>query len=198
MSISIIWSWSWKSSFMESLHEGKFFEWCYSRHIEPVSRSSFKVISVVLDCAEWRASKSSKFDNYLLSIIDVISIFILPIAAITDVDITLFTNSNLLDHSLDMASFHENLQSQIIVAHISKGVPIVIFSCMEYAFVLKKKLGNFICVWSFKSCEWLYESHRNELVVLHSHLDRSENSEVFFGEILNEIRIKFHGSKLAC
>ena len=72
---------------------------------------------------------------------------------------------------------------------IGKGVSAIVLSSMKYQFVLQKK-GNYVkAVASFQLREGLNQRNWHELVILHSHLNRSQHSKVVLLQILNQIGV---------
>ena len=53
--------------------------------------------------------------------------------------------------------------------------------------MLEQELQNFVCLTPLESTETLDQLVGNELMVLHSHLDRREDSEMVFGQELDKI-----------
>ena len=77
---------------------------------------------------------------------DEFSIRIFLITAFADIDVTLLAYADLADDFLDVATLLEDSQRQIIVAHVSQGVPTVILSSVKHALMLEKVLDDFECV----------------------------------------------------
>ena len=72
---------------------------------------------------------------------------------------------------------------------IGKGVSAIVLSSMKYQFVLQQKGNDIETVASFELREGLNQRNWHELVILHSHLNRSQHSKVVLLQILNQIGV---------
>lgn len=131
MSITIIRSRGWEASFVKGSHERKLFHTGDTGHVKPAALSTFQVVSIVFDSTETGTTESCKFDDDRLSAINTLSIFIDFIPGLADVDIRFFTDTDLGQNPSYVASFHENLDGQIIVTLVCQRIPTVILSCVE-------------------------------------------------------------------
>ena len=74
---------------------------------------------------------------------DKLPILVFLVTAFANVDVALLANTNLTDNLLDMTSFHEHLQGQIVVAHVGEGVATVIFASVKHTLMFKKVIHYF-------------------------------------------------------
>ena len=164
---------------VERFHEGKLFHGRYAGQVEPAGvRPALEVVSVVLDRAEGGPAKSRKLDDHSLSL-----------GVLTDVDVTLLTDSNLDAHLLNVPSLHEGLESQVVIAHVGKGIAVILLVEMHNHLVLKQELDHLEGVSALQSGQALNKRHWYELVVLHAHLDGSQHAEVLLCQVVNQVRV---------
>ena len=71
-----------------------------------------------------------------------LSIFVLFVATLTDVNVRLLADANLAKDLFDVATLHKDAKSQIIVAHIGQGVATIVLACVEHALVLQQVIDD--------------------------------------------------------
>ena len=87
MPISIIRRRRWETSLVQGGHESELLQACYTRHIQPATRPSLEVVSVVLNGAETCAAQPCQLYDYGLAVVNTLPIFINGVATLADVDI---------------------------------------------------------------------------------------------------------------
>ena len=120
-------------------------------------------------------------------------VFILAVATFANVDVRLFTHSDLADDFMYMASLHERSQGQVVEAHVCQSVPAIVFSCVEHALMLEKMLNDLESVGALEVGQRFYQGQGDELVVPHTLLDGREHTEVVIREILDQLGVQLHG-----
>lgn len=130
-------------------------------------------ISVVLAC-------NFLFIGVLLSL-DLIG----PLTGLTNENIRLLPCSDLRHNSSDVATFNENLQSQIVIAHVCQRIPRVVLTCVHHTLMFQEQLEDFVAVRSFESSQRFNKGDRDELVILHSHLNGRQHAEMVLGKVVN-------------
>lgn len=100
---------------MKNLHKSELSHSWKTRQIQPVVIGPIlDIFSIFLDGFEGSSAQSGQFEN------DEIAIMIF-----TFIDIWFLTNSYLTDNILQNSSFKERMQSQIIIAKVSKFISII-------------------------------------------------------------------------
>ena len=112
-------------------------------------------------------------------------ILVLLVATFADVDITLLTDSNLADDFAHVTAFHEDPESQVVVAHIGQGISTIVLTSMEHALMLQEMLDDLEGIGAFQVGEGFNQGNRDELVVFHSLLNRCQHTEVVIRQVFD-------------
>jgi hypothetical protein len=108
---------------------------------------------------------------------------------VTQVYIRLLADTDLDSNAFDVSTFHECLECEIIIAAVCEGVPIVLFVDVHDQLMLEEELNNFVSVASLEGCQTFYQGDWHVLMVLHSHFDGSQHTEMLFCQIVYQIRV---------
>ena len=99
--------------------------------------SVLNVISVGFYRSETSPTEPGKLDD------DVRSLLVI---GGTNVNVGLFSHSDLKAYFLNDASLQEHFYHQVVIAHVGQSVSIVVFTSVEHHFVLQEELKDFVGV----------------------------------------------------
>ena len=97
----------------------------------------FHVVSVGFDRSETGPTKPCKLDDHIWSFF---------IAGGTDVDVRLFSHTNLQTNLFNDSSLQEYFDHKVVITHVGQSISIVVFTSMEHHFVLKQELKDLVGV----------------------------------------------------
>lgn len=192
VSISFVGNRCLKASLVQGCHEGELLERGYTRHVEPIGRATLQVVTIVLHCAEGRATEPCELDDHGLSVVNRLAILVYFVPTVADVNIGLLSAANLLDQLFDVSTLHENFQRQVVVTLICQRVPAIVLARVEDQLVLQQQGNGVETIAALEASQGLNQGHGHELVVLHAHLNGSEHAEVILAQVLYQVRVQLH------